>query len=257
MNRVNGKFTISAWQVLSRLVTEKIMSDLCHKLSLLYQGDCTAHLGFASVVRSVELSCPSRTLEQKSNPNQKSIIESLGGICSELIERKKVDFVWSLATISTTSWILCQFYPIFIDLLGKSHFEQPQYPILWEPTGSDFTWICICPACWVTSFCKSMNFSETPFILALLEYNVPCLFVDILTVCSVCPFVDMCVCWKLESCGRFRRFGIYSMSVRFSWLDSKPLHSETQFGPTLLQHFYLNSPVYGIAPWPCHCPATD
>ena len=40
-----------------------------------------------------------------------------------------------------------------------------------------------------------------------------------LTVCLVCPFVDLCVCWKLESCGRFRRFGIYSMSVRFSWLD--------------------------------------
>ena len=57
------------------------------------------------------------------------------------------------------------------------------------------------------------------------------------TVCLVCPFVDLCVCWKLESCGRFRRFGIYSMSVRFSWLDSKLLHSQTQFGPTLLNVF--------------------
>ena len=58
-----------------------------------------------------------------------------------------------------------------------------------------------------------------------------------LTVCLVCPFLDRCVCWKLERCGRFRRFGIYSMSVRFSWLHSKLLHSQTQFGPTLLNVF--------------------
>ena len=68
------------------LSLNKIMSDLCSKLSLLYQGDCTPHLEFASVVWSVELSRPSRTLGQKSDPSRKSIIESFGGICNELIE---------------------------------------------------------------------------------------------------------------------------------------------------------------------------
>ena len=127
--------------------------------------------------------------------------------------------------------------------------------ILWEPTRSDFTWICICPACWVTSPCESIDFSETPFFWLssclkniniiyslLVQWYAHCVF--------VCPFVDLCVCGKLESCGRFRRFGIYSMSVRFSWLDSKLLHSQT-LDFTQCSHFYLEASIYDLGLGPC------